>query len=86
MAHTPSQKTTREWPLLILAVTLVCTICIPLWQLSAMNQPEKPEDRTILLENIHLAFREAFIALRRSSCEPGINHLRRIVTRAEAAN
>jgi hypothetical protein len=42
MAHTPSQKTTREWPLLILAVTLVCTLCIPLWQWSASNQPADP--------------------------------------------
>ena len=42
MAHTPSQKTTREWPLLILAVTLVCTLCIPLWQWSANNQPADP--------------------------------------------
>ena len=42
MAHTPSQKTTREWPLLILAVTLVCTLCIPLSQWSANNQPADP--------------------------------------------
>jgi MotA/TolQ/ExbB proton channel family len=32
MAHTTSQRPTREWPLLVLAVALVCVICIPLWQ------------------------------------------------------
>ncbi len=32
MAYTPSQRPTREWPLLVLAVALVCAICIPLWQ------------------------------------------------------
>jgi hypothetical protein len=32
MAYTPSQRPTREWPLLVLAVALVCVICIPLWQ------------------------------------------------------
>ena len=39
MGHSASQKPTREWPLLILAVALVCTLCIPLWQWSANNQP-----------------------------------------------
>jgi hypothetical protein len=32
MAYTSSQRPTREWPLLVLAVALVCAICIPLWQ------------------------------------------------------
>src|SRR4051812_37690077 len=32
MAFTPSQKPTRELPLLVLAVALVCAVCIPLWQ------------------------------------------------------
>jgi biopolymer transport protein ExbB/TolQ len=35
MAITPTQRRTREWPLLILALALVCAICIPLWQWSA---------------------------------------------------
>ena len=32
MAITPSQRQTREWPLLILALALVCAVCFPLWQ------------------------------------------------------
>jgi biopolymer transport protein ExbB/TolQ len=35
MAFTPSQRPTREWPLLVLAVALVCAVCVPLWQWSA---------------------------------------------------
>lgn len=35
MAYTPSQRPTREWPLLVLAVALVCAITIPIWQSSA---------------------------------------------------
>src|SRR5690349_16995010 len=35
MALTPSHRTTREWPLLLLALALVCALCIPLWQWSA---------------------------------------------------
>jgi hypothetical protein len=35
MTLTPSQRPTREWPLLVLAVALVCAICVPLWQWSA---------------------------------------------------
>jgi hypothetical protein len=35
MALNPSHRPTREWPLLILALALVCAICIPLWQWSA---------------------------------------------------
>lgn len=35
MAITPSQRPTREWPLLVLALALVCLVCIPLWQWSA---------------------------------------------------
>jgi hypothetical protein len=34
MPITPSQRPTREWPLLLLALALVCTICFPLWQWS----------------------------------------------------
>jgi hypothetical protein len=41
MAFTPSQKPTREWPLLILALALVSAICLPLWQwTSADRDPE----------------------------------------------
>jgi hypothetical protein len=35
MPFTPSQRPTREWPLLVLAVALVCAVCIPLWQWTA---------------------------------------------------
>jgi hypothetical protein len=35
MALTPTQRQTREWPLLILAVAIVGAICLPLWQLSS---------------------------------------------------
>ncbi len=35
MAITPSQRPTREWPLLVLAVTLVLAVCLPLRQLLA---------------------------------------------------
>jgi biopolymer transport protein ExbB/TolQ len=35
MSMTPTQRPTREGPLLILALALVCAICIPLWQWSA---------------------------------------------------
>src|SRR5437763_14806638 len=35
MALTPSQKPTREWPLLILTLGLVGIICFPLWQMLA---------------------------------------------------
>src|SRR5438132_2040412 len=35
MALTPTQRPTREWPLLVLALSLVGAICIPLWQWSA---------------------------------------------------
>jgi hypothetical protein len=35
MALTSSHRPTREWPLLVLALALVCAICIPLWQWSA---------------------------------------------------
>jgi hypothetical protein len=37
MAYTPPHKPTREWPMLVLAVALVLTICIPLWLLSARD-------------------------------------------------
>jgi hypothetical protein len=32
MPFPASSRSTREWPLLILALALVCAICIPLWQ------------------------------------------------------
>ncbi len=35
MALTPSHRPTREWPLLLLALMLVCALCIPLYQLTA---------------------------------------------------
>ncbi len=38
MALTTSQRTTREWPLLILAVGIVGSICWPLWSWTA-SQP-----------------------------------------------
>jgi hypothetical protein len=39
MAITPTHRKTREWPLLVLALALVCAICIPLWQWSASQRP-----------------------------------------------
>jgi hypothetical protein len=30
-------RPTREWPLLILALTVVCAVCIPLWQWTAVG-------------------------------------------------
>jgi hypothetical protein len=38
MAITPSQRQTREWPLLVLALALVCSVCVPLWQWSAAGE------------------------------------------------
>ena len=35
MSLTPTQRPTREWPLLILALALVLAICVPLWQWSS---------------------------------------------------
>ena len=40
MAPNPSQRPTREWPLLVLALALVCAVCVPLWQWSA-GQPRR---------------------------------------------
>ena len=40
MALTPSQRQTREWPLLVLALALVCAICIPLWQWTARHDED----------------------------------------------
>lgn len=34
MPLTPTQRPTREWPLLVLAVALVGAVCIPVWQWS----------------------------------------------------
>jgi hypothetical protein len=33
-------RPTREWPLLILALAIVCAVCIPLWQWTAGNADE----------------------------------------------
>jgi hypothetical protein len=40
IAFTPSQRPNREWPWLVLAIALVCAICIPLWQLSSSGSGE----------------------------------------------
>src|SRR5277367_2896970 len=32
MSMTSSHRPTREWPLLVLALTLVLAVCVPLWQ------------------------------------------------------
>lgn len=37
---TTSQRTTREWPLLVLAVVLVGTVCFPLWNWTARRPLE----------------------------------------------
>jgi hypothetical protein len=38
MAFLASIRPTREWPLLILALAIVCAICIPLWQYHLQGQ------------------------------------------------
>src|SRR5919204_5861651 len=38
MPLTPTQRPTREWPLLVLALALVCAICVPLWQWSSAGR------------------------------------------------
>jgi hypothetical protein len=45
MSFPASQRPTREWPLLVLAVALVCAICIPLWQWSAGNSTDSGASR-----------------------------------------
>jgi len=35
MAHPQTPRPHREWPWLVLAVALVCAVCLPLWQLSS---------------------------------------------------
>jgi hypothetical protein len=40
MAITQTKRPTHEWPLLILAVAVVCAICIPLWQWSSRQSTE----------------------------------------------
>lgn len=40
MSLTPSQRPTREWPLLFLAFVLVAAICYPLWQWSGHTEAE----------------------------------------------
>ncbi len=39
MSLTPSQRPTREWPWLVLALALVGAICIPLWQYASVHRP-----------------------------------------------
>ena len=38
MVITRTQRQTREWPLLVLALALVCGICVPLWQWTSSGQ------------------------------------------------
>ena len=40
MASPSSMRPTREWPLLILALAVVCAVCIPLWQYTAGGAEE----------------------------------------------
>lgn len=40
MAFPASLRPTREWPLLILALALVCAVCIPLWQYTQTGQDD----------------------------------------------
>src|SRR5262245_52243702 len=40
MSLTPSQRPTREWPLLVIAFLLVAAICYPLWLWSGRNEIE----------------------------------------------
>ena len=42
MTSPTSLRPSREWPMLILALALVCAVCIPLWQWSVAAQaPEE---------------------------------------------
>src|SRR5262249_19553909 len=34
-------RSTREWPMLILAIALVCAICTPLWQWNVAQTPDE---------------------------------------------
>ena len=40
MAFSASSRPTREWPLLILALALVCAITIPLWQYTRAGETD----------------------------------------------
>src|SRR5262249_32202127 len=40
MPATPSHRPTREGPLLVLALALVCAVCIPLWQMTVGRSGE----------------------------------------------
>jgi hypothetical protein len=40
MAFAASSRPTREWPLLILALALVCALCIPLWQYARSGEQD----------------------------------------------
>jgi hypothetical protein len=40
MALPASLRPTREWPLLVLALALVCAVCIPLYQYSVAREPD----------------------------------------------
>ncbi|HZT80772.1 MAG TPA: MotA/TolQ/ExbB proton channel family protein [Gemmataceae bacterium] len=42
MALTPTHRPTREWPLLVLALALVCALCVPLWQWTAGEGVSSP--------------------------------------------
>jgi hypothetical protein len=39
MAITPTHRKTHEWPLLLLAIAVVCAVCIPLWLNTGGQQP-----------------------------------------------
>jgi biopolymer transport protein ExbB/TolQ len=41
MASTPTHRPTREGPLLVLALALVCAICIPLWEVAGHSGGEE---------------------------------------------
>ncbi len=42
MATNSSQRPTREWPLLVLALALVCAVCIPLRQWTTTSPADQP--------------------------------------------
>jgi hypothetical protein len=44
MPATPSHRPTREGPLLVLALALVCAICIPLWQMTVARSGSDPSE------------------------------------------
>ena len=55
MALPASLRPTREWPLLILALALVCAVCIPLYQYSLASAPKEETTTGVKWTNERIA-------------------------------